>query len=116
MKRYSEVDVAEIPESDADWPTMLEFALTYAGFRRICKGLPQLGRFVQPVLDELRETGKAPDWAGVDLLRASLFYIQRVRHMPDSYGPDAEVEFRALIEGIRRSRGKSVLVRDRDSA
>ena len=108
--------VAVIPSSDADWPELLEFALTYAGYRRIARTPMDLRSIVEPVLEELDKSGKAPAWAGVDLLRATLFFLQRATHMNEDYGPATERRFRVLVEAIRESSSSDLLVADSDSA
>lgn len=109
-----ELPAAEIPGPDAGWPAILEFALTYNAYRRIARHPAELKAVVDPVLTEVNKAGKVPEWAGVDLLRATLFFLQRAVHMNDDYGDRSRARFLVVIEAIRAVAGRYPLVADTD--
>ena len=111
---YVTMPLAQIPSPEADWPEILQFALTYNAYRRVARGVPELKAVVQPVLDELKRSGTVPGWAGVDMLRATLFFCQRAVHMNDDYGPKSKARFLTLIGAIRETAGYYPLVADTD--
>lgn len=86
----SKLSLDLIPDQDAGWEEIFDFAQTFDGYKRYgpIQDLGRLAREVRPkTLDELR---------------ACLFYIQRVWHGQDEI-PEGKYldEFKLLIEAIR---------------
>jgi hypothetical protein len=91
------------PEKGADLQVILSFALSYNGYERIAREVPDLARVVEPVLEHVESAGSAPPWAGSDLLRAALFFLQRQSHHWGYVPPEQEQRMRLLVEAIRRT-------------
>lgn len=89
---------------------IVEFALTYNGYQRLCA--EDLPRLLGPVLKSLSRTGQPPGWAGVDLLRGTLFFIQRQTHHWGEIPPTQEQHMRTLVAAIARHQGGTPLVAD----
>ena len=56
------------------------WALTYDGYRRLAggeEGPTALARLLEPAWREYQDTGRVPEWCGVDLLRGWAFYLTR---------------------------------------
>lgn len=93
---------------------LLSFALTYDGHRRLADSPEELHNVVQPVLDLLAERDDVPSTAGLDLLRGSLFYLQRAsRHSGDVTQQD-EYHMRLLHSAITRRSEGLTMVSDAD--
>lgn len=88
------------PQPGAPLSEMLEFALTYDGYGRIASSPEHLGNLLEPFFAEWHRDGLPPDWAGIDLLRAALFWLQRGAH---HRGDEESMlgEFDALVDAIR---------------
>ena len=94
------------PPTDADLYVILEFALTYDAYRRLADSPQALAPIISPIVDALAAGGGVPVWAGLDLLRGSLFYLQRRTHHWGDVPPDQEHHMRTLVTGIQtRSEG-----------
>jgi hypothetical protein len=91
------------PGPEADLKVILRFALSYNGYERIGRGVEDLARVVKPVLEHLKSSGSAPPWAGTDLLRAALFFLQRQSHHWGHVPPDQEQRMRVLVDALRRA-------------
>ena len=69
--------------SDAFEPLMqrqIAWAHTYDGYRRLAggdEGPTALAQLLQPAWREFQDTGRVPEWCGVDLLRGWAFYLTR---------------------------------------
>jgi hypothetical protein len=91
-----------IPLSD-----LLSFALSYNAYARLAQDPEHLVGIVQPVLAELEHGQDPPAWAGLDLLRGALFYIQRQTHHWGDVPREQESQMRSLLSAIRRiARGR----------
>ncbi len=102
----------ECPAEDCSLGEILVFALTYNGYKRLGAGPEHLSPVVRPVLNYLESHGTPPPWAGLDLLRGTLFYIQRRTHHWGDVPPGQERHMRALVSSIRERAGSRVLVAD----
>lgn len=92
--------LATCPARDAPLPDILGFALTYNGYDRLGSGPDALVPIVQPVLEAMRVDGQVPEWAGLDLLRGTLFWVQRLTHHWGDVPPAEEALMRDLVEAI----------------
>ena len=63
----------------------------------------ELHRFIEPVLTSVRDRGEPGAHAGVELLRAALFYLQRQTHHWGHVPPADEREMRILLAAIRQA-------------
>jgi hypothetical protein len=95
----------DCPAADADLEGVLLFALSYNGYQRLAEDVEQLAGVVAPVLEHLEAHGAPPPWAGYDLLRGALFFLQRQSHHWGLVPPDQEARMRRLIDAIGRSGG-----------
>ena len=94
------------PPTDADLDVILEFALTYDAYRRLADSPQALAPVISPIVNALEAGDGVPAWAGLDLLRGSLFYLQRRTHRWGDVPPDQEHHMRTLLTGIQtRSEG-----------
>lgn len=100
------------PEPTAELEEILRFALTYDGYRRLAHDPNLLHGIVSPVLDDLSSSRGVQEWAGLDLLRGALFYIQRSAHHVGYVSPDDERQMRALAVAIGRLARDAPLVAD----
>ncbi len=99
--RGSEAAAAEgPPPSDAPLLTLLEYALTYDGYERLAGTVQRLGALVKPVLATLDRTKSVPEWAGGDLLRGALFFVQRQTHHWGDVPAHQEWQMRRLVEAL----------------
>ncbi len=102
------------PEPTAELEEILSFALTYHGYRRLAHDPNLLYGIVSPVLDDMRSGGGIPEWAGLDLLRGALFYLQRSTHHEGYVPPEGERQMRTLVAAIGRLARHAPLVADVD--
>ena len=70
-----------IPSDDCEFDEILRFAIAYNGYERIAGSPEALFRLYEPIRKEWEESGRLPDWAGLDLLRGLLFLMAREDHM-----------------------------------
>ena len=61
----------------ANEQALIDWAHEYNGYQRIASSPGALEVVVESVAREFRQTGRIPEWAGVDLLRGWAFYIVR---------------------------------------
>jgi hypothetical protein len=59
-----------------------------------------LRRIVEPVLQPLEAGDPVPGWAGIDILRGTLFYLQRMTHHWEDVPPEQERQMRLLVAVI----------------
>lgn len=100
-----------VPNDDADIRDVLRFASTYNTYRRWTKDSNQLSELLRPVLDGWNRDGGIPSWAGVDVLRALLFYEFR----SDYYQGGSETgqrRMRTVVAAIRQRSGEHVPAAD----
>ena len=88
------------PSDRCDLAELLEFALTYNGYMRLANDPNTLERVVRPVLKALEAEKVPPDWAGIDLLRGTLFFMQRRTHHWGDVPADEERRMRVLLSHI----------------
>jgi hypothetical protein len=70
-----------IPSTGCNFDEILEFAITYNGYDRIAGSPEALLDLYEPIRKKWKESGRLPDWAGLDLLRGLLFLMAREDHM-----------------------------------
>lgn len=105
-------DPVHAPDADDDIEAIMSFALTYNGYTRLADHPEALLRVVEPVIDHLRREGKAPAWAGLDLLRGALFYLQRESRHGSTNSILNESEMRGLTRAIGQLAGDLDLPND----
>lgn len=105
-----EVPTASVPDPEGPIQPILEFALTYNAYDRLCSA--DLGRLVSPVLQPLAKTGRPPEWAGIDLLRGTLFFIQRMTHHWGEIPPAEDRQMRALVDAIASRNQGALMIAD----
>jgi hypothetical protein len=88
-----------------------DFGISYNGYRRVADSPARLLQIVRPVIRAVDDRKPIPPWAGLDLLRAALFYVHRRGHF-DEPSPELERQFRLLIARIREMVGDRELPRD----
>ncbi len=64
----------------------IEWAHTYDAYARLAGSPQALATLLEPAWREYHQTGRVPDWCGVDLLRGWAFYITRADHHGGGYG------------------------------
>jgi len=67
--------MGEVPDPDAPWKQIAEYAMTYDAYERWIGDLGSLSDLLSPVHDEFERTGNLPSNLGEDLLRAWLFVL-----------------------------------------
>jgi hypothetical protein len=90
------------PGADAPLDNLLGFAGSYDGYRRLGGDPSALQGIVEPVLRELETSETIPDWAGLDLLRGTLFFIARQTRLWGDVPPEQERHMRLLVAAIGR--------------
>jgi hypothetical protein len=90
------------PRADAPLQDLLDFALSYDGYQRLGADPAVLRRIVEPLLQELETGETVPEWAGLDLLRGTLFFVQRQTHHWGDVPPEQERHMRLLVAAIDR--------------
>lgn len=95
----------KIPPADADLLEIIRFAARYNAYERWAEGPDHLYRLVEPLARERDATGRIPAWAGMDALRALLFYEFRSDHHQGG-SPSGERLMRQIVEAmhLRQSR------------
>jgi hypothetical protein len=92
-----------VPDSKAPVEETLRFASSYDAYEIFAREPAELEHIAQPIYDDIARSGRVPDWLGVDLARAVLFYAYRSDYFSGSYGPYEPM--RTLVGGIRRLSG-----------
>lgn len=92
--------VIRCPMADAHPQDISRFALSYDGYGRIGRDAASLARIVRPVVERIQHRGYVPQWAGLDLMRAALFWLQRQAHFTEYTAPANEKEMRILVSEI----------------
>ncbi len=88
------------------WPTSdatseeIAWAYRYDGYRRLAGTVPALGQLLEPATTEYKETGRVPEWCGIDLLRGWAFFL--VRQDYHWGGGALQEEWRAVVEAVRQ--------------
>ena len=101
-----------VPADSCDLTELLDFALSYEGCMRLGDSPSRLEPVVAPVLRSLEDSGKPPEWAGIDLLRGALFYVQRMTHHWGDVPAREERQMRTLLAAIRTHARGADLVND----
>lgn len=104
------VPLAVPPDPDGPMPEIELFALTYNAYARLCS--EDLPRLVSPVLRSLAKHGQPPRWAGVDLLRGTLFFLQRQTHHWGEIPTEQERQMRTLVAAINERHNAVMMVAD----
>lgn len=102
LKELEASGTVSCPGPDAPLDNLLEFAGSYHGYRRLGGDPSALRDIVEPVLRELETSETIPDWAGLDLLRGTLFLIARQCHHWGEVPPRQERHMRLLVAAIGR--------------
>ena len=100
-----------VPGVDASIDEVIRFAATYNAYELVASEPALLERLVLPIYEDLAASGRAPEWLGLDLARAVLFYAYRADRFAGGYG--AYAPMRTLIEHIASISGGWVDQRDR---
>jgi len=99
-----------VPGAAASIDEVISFAGTYNAYELVASEPARLERLVLPIYEDLAQSGRAPDWLGLDLARAVLFYAYRADRFAGGYGPYAPM--RTLVEHIASISGGWVDQRD----
>lgn len=67
----------DLPETDATWNAIRQFALTYNAYERWYGDLSTVVAMLKPLQSEFDASGEIPPMAGSDALRAWLFVLIR---------------------------------------
>ena len=86
--------------ADAPIPDILKFALTCDAYGRISAEVEQLHGLVEPVLTSLSTERVVAEWAGIDLLRGTLFFVQGQTHHWGDVPNEQEDFMRQLVRSI----------------
>lgn len=97
---------AQVPGPDATIEELLEFAGTYNAYEVFARTPNDLERIALPIYNEIARENQVPDWVGLDLARAVLFYAYRADHFGGGYGPYEPM--RLLVDAIRQMSGGMV--------
>lgn len=74
-------------------------AASYAAYRLWAAEPNLLHALIEPILNEWREQGTIPDWAGPAALGAVLFHEYRADHFAAGY-PEGESRMRAVMRAL----------------
>jgi len=95
----SDLSIDEIPEPDADYEVIAEFALTYNAYEQM-GGFAYVAQLANEASHTWRATGSLPKH--LDALRACLFFEQRRhRHFGDPPEGEALDYVQALLSAMR---------------
>lgn len=91
----------DVPETDAPWDKIFEFALSFDGYS-LFGGSGPCAELANETAEHYQGTSSLPDSLDLTRLRVCLFYEQRRWHH-FGYGPTAEAReyFGALLDAIR---------------
>ena len=89
-----------IPDPDGPPDAIANFALSYDGYGRLGHDAQRVLQIVRPVVRQVQKDGTVPSWAGLDVLRGALFYLQREAHWTEYQSPINEREMRAVTRQI----------------
>lgn len=64
----------------------VEWAHKYDAYARLAGSPQALATLLEPAWHEYHQTGRVPEWCGVDLLRGWAFYITRADRHGGGYG------------------------------
>lgn len=92
-----------VPGSGASVEQLLEFAGTYNAYEVFARTPNDLERIAAPIYDQIARSCEVPDWLGIDLARAVLFYAYRADRFGGGYGPYEPM--RSLVHAIQQMSG-----------
>jgi len=92
-----------VPGAGGSIDELLEFAGTYNAYELFAQTPNDLERITKPIYDDIARSGQVPEWIGIDLARAVLFYAYRADHFGGGYGPYEPM--RSLVDAIRQMSG-----------
>lgn len=95
----AEWSTSQAPGPEADFDEILAYADSYNAYERWADDPNLLFDMLRPVQDAWRESGRVPDWAGMDALRALLFYEYRADRFMGGY-PEGERRVRDVVAAI----------------
>lgn len=94
-------------ESEPYMSRQIEWAHSYNGYERLAGGADgpaSLARLLEPAWREYRDSGRVPEWCGIDLLRGWAFYLTRADRHGGGYdlgeGGGKLDEWNAVLERI----------------
>ncbi len=93
----------QVPGSGATIEQLLDFAGTYNAYEVFARTPNDLERIVMPIYNDIARSDQVPDWLGIDLARAVLFYAYRSDYFGGGYGPYEPM--RTLVDAIRQMSG-----------
>jgi len=96
----SELDMSDLPAVSCSFEEALEFAATYNAYNQIAGEPETLSAMYEPIRRVWYQTGKVPEWMGVDLLRGLLFLMFRQDHFGYDDGSIIR-QMHQVIEAIR---------------
>ncbi len=97
----------KLPDDDADIVQIARFAARYNAHERWAQTPDHLNSMVAPIILERDSSGRIPEWAGVDALRALLFYEYRADYHRGG-STEGERNMRQVVEAIRSKTGAAV--------
>lgn len=90
----------ELPAPDADATDLVDFAARYDAYERWADSPESLAMLLEPIHREWDRHGVLPAWAGVDSLRALLFFEYRADRFAGG-SEDGSMRMRAIVEELR---------------
>jgi len=100
------------PDPDGPMDAITQFALSYDGYGRLGRDAQRVLQLVRPVVSQVKKDGSVPLWAGLDVLRGALFYLQREAHWTEYTEPVNEREMRAVTRQVVLHVGRQPLPDD----
>lgn len=88
------------PDPDGPMDAIDRFAISYDGYGRTAQEANRILQVVRPVVTQVKKDGTVPLWAGLDVLRGALFYLNREAHWTSYMEPVNERELRAVVRQI----------------
>lgn len=104
-------DFIRCPSPRASLPELDEFGISYNAYVRVAAP-ERLLQVVRPVIRAIDQGKGVPEWAGIDLVRAALFFVHRRGHFSGP-SPELEASFRLLVARISELAAGEPLVRDK---
>ena len=85
--------MGELPAVNAPWSEIARYAMTFNAYERWFGDLGTLSTMLEPLHAEYTATGRVPERAGVDALRAWLFVLIRGERFTGGVAPAGEGVF-----------------------
>ena len=89
-----------LPAPDCDVEALLTFAGTYNAYERWADSPNTLLKMLGPIRRKWESTGQIPSWAGLDALRALMFYEYRADYFSGG-SEEGQRHIRQVLEAIR---------------